>query len=122
MLCLFEWSPEKSNVSVKLGMRGGRTGHEPYHRHVDEASQQRVVDIVGCRLGPGVHAARGEDVRAKRDRDVHVWAVDRWLRGHRVRDEVLGRAEVPDVKKAWLLNALPGWESQRGYAVVAIPS
>ena len=57
-----------------------------------------------CLFGPPVHASRGEDVGAQRDRDVHVWAVDRWLRGRRVLDVMTGHAKVADVERPWLLR------------------
>ena len=45
-----------------------------------------------------VHASRGEDIGAERDRDVHVWAVDGWLRDRSVIDVMIGHAnKVIDV-------------------------
>ena len=80
--------------------------HEACYRYVGEASQQRVVDKPGVQPARSASAAKVEDARAQCDRDVHAWVVDGlaraaklWLRGHRVRDVVLGRAEVADVKR-----------------------
>ena len=104
--------------------------HEACHHHVDEASQLGGVGIVCCRFETRVLAPRAEDVRAQRNRDMHVCAVERCLRGHRVRDKVLGRAEVANVNGPRLLMICyaegfevdsPSWSLPPDEAAISTP-